>query len=288
MTSHQNLQLLVQLEQHNIALLFANYLATLGISAKVVSESQQAHMVYCQEDKLSQAKAEFDVFIKAPFDQKYQQAAWQHGETVTINSGDATLLANFKENFFAHAGMITLLVFAFCWLVFIGSNLGWSRAIFSELQFFPRLSIDAFLAEPWRLLGPAFFHFSWLHIVFNTMWWWQLGGSIEETLGKGTLINILLISAIVSNLGQFIVSGSNFGGLSGVVYALVGFVWWYGYLAPEKGLSLSKPLIGFLLFWLLLGFIDVLPVNVANTAHLLGLISGCLLAVFSVKSLRSS
>ena len=73
MTSHQNLQLLVQLEQHNIALLFANYLATLGISAKVVSESQQAHMVYCQEDKLSQAKAEFDVFIKAPFDQKYQQ-----------------------------------------------------------------------------------------------------------------------------------------------------------------------------------------------------------------------
>jgi GlpG protein len=288
MTGHQNLQLLVQLEQHNIALLFANYLATLGISAKVVSESQQAHMVYCQEDKLSQAKAEFDVFIKAPFDQKYQQAAWQHGETVTINSGDATLLANFKENFFAHAGMVTLLVFAFCWLVFIGSNLGWSRSIFSELQFFPRLSIDAFLAEPWRLLGPAFFHFSWLHIVFNTMWWWQLGGSIEQTLGKGTLINLLLISAIISNLGQFFVSGANFGGLSGVVYALVGFVWWYGYLAPEKGLSLSKPLIGFLLFWLLLGFVDVLPVNVANTAHLLGLISGCLLAIFSVKSLRHS
>ena len=144
--------------------------------------------------------------------------------------------------------------------------------------------MDAFLSEPWRLLGPAFFHFSWLHIVFNTMWWWQLGGSIEETLGKGTLINLLLISAIVSNLGQFFVSGSNFGGLSGVVYALVGFVWWYGYLAPEKGLSLSKPLIGFLLFWLLLGFVDVLPVNVANTAHLLGLISGCLLAVFNVKS----
>ena len=288
MTVHQNLQLLVQLEQHNIALLFANYLATLGIAAKVVSESQQAHMVYCQEDKISQAKAEFDIFIKTPFDHKYQQAAWQHGETVAINNGDATLLANFKENFFAHAGVVTLVVFAVCWLVFIGSNLGWSRSIFSELQFFPRLSIDAFLAEPWRLLGPAFFHFSWLHIVFNTMWWWQLGGSIEETLGKGTLINILLISAIVSNLGQFIVSGSNFGGLSGVVYALVGFVWWYGYLAPEKGLSLSKPLIGFLLFWLLLGFVDVLPVNVANTAHLLGLISGCLLAVFSVKSSRKS
>ncbi|NQY86674.1 MAG: rhomboid family intramembrane serine protease GlpG [Colwellia sp.] len=288
MDKHDNLQPLVQLEQHNIALLFANYLATLGIAAKVVSETKQTHMVYCQPDKISQAKAEFDIFIKTPFDKKYQQAAWQHGETVAINSNDLTLLASFKENFFAHAGITTLLVFALCWLVFIGSNLGWGQSIFNQLQFYPRLSIDGFLAEPWRILGPVFFHFSWLHIVFNTMWWWQLGGSIEKVLGKGTLINLLLISAIFSNLGQFFVSGANFGGLSGVVYALVGFVWWYGYLAPEKGLSLSKPIIGFLLFWLLLGFVDVLPVNIANTAHLLGLISGCLLAVFSVKLSRNS
>ena len=115
------------------------------------------------------------------------------------------------------------------------------------------------------------------------MWWWQLGGSIEKTLGKAALINILFISAIVSNVGQFLVSGANFGGLSGVVYALVGFVWWFGYLAPERGLSLSKPIVGFLLFWLVLGFVDLLPVNVANTAHLLGLVSGCLFALFTVK-----
>jgi len=287
MTEQEGLQQLVQIEQHNIALLFANYLATLGIVAKVVSETKQSHIVYCQPDKVDQAKAEFDIFIKAPFDQKYQQAAWQHGETVNVNSSDLTLLASFKENFLAHAGIVTLLVFALCWLIFIGSNLGWAQSLFNQLHFYSSLSIDAFISEPWRLLGPAFFHFSWLHVVFNTMWWWQLGGSIEEALGKSTLINLLLISAIFSNLGQFFVSGANFGGLSGVVYALVGFVWWYGYLAPEKGLSLSKPIIGFLLFWLLLGFVDILPVNMANTAHLLGLISGCLMAVFSVKLSRN-
>jgi len=96
------------------------------------------------------------------------------------------------------------------------------------------------------------------------------------------------VSAIASNLAQFLVSGPNFGGLSGVVYALVGFVWWSGYLAPEKGLTLSKPIIGFLLFWLLLGFVDLLPVNVANTAHLVGLISGCLMAVFTIKMGKNS
>ncbi|MBL4940158.1 MAG: rhomboid family intramembrane serine protease GlpG [Colwellia sp.] len=308
MAEQDNLLPLVQLEQHNIALLFANYLLTLGITAQVVSEpivvglstnetdravvqpeqspsdnSKLAYTIYCQQDKITQAKLEFEYFIKQPFDQKYQQAAWQHGETVTLNKSDSALLTQFKVNFLAHADLVTLTVFFLCWLVFLGSNLGWAQSLFNQLQFYPRLSVDAFITEPWRILGPAFFHFSWLHIVFNTMWWWQLGGSIEKILGKGTLINLLLISAIFSNLGQFFVSGANFGGLSGVVYALVGFVWWYGYLAPEKGLFLSKPIVGFLLFWLLLGFADLLPVNVANTAHLLGLISGCLLAVFKVR-----
>jgi GlpG protein len=291
MSEHQSLQPLVQLEKHNIALLFTNYLLTLGIDAKVIpeviindiGESKQGYTVYCQHDKTEQAQIEFEHFIEQPFDDKYQQAAWHHGKTVTLKGGDSTLLASFKESFLAHAGIFTLVVFALCWFVFLGSELGWARDIFLLLQFYPRLSLGTFFAEPWRLIGPALFHFSLLHIVFNTMWWWQLGGSIEKILGKGILINLFLVSAIFSNLGQFFVSGTNFGGLSGVVYALVGFVWWFGYLAPEKGLSLSKPIIGFLLFWLVLGFLDVLPVNVANTAHLLGLISGCLLAVFHVK-----
>ncbi|WP_057829918.1 rhomboid family intramembrane serine protease GlpG [Colwellia sp. TT2012] len=277
------LQPLVQVKDHNIALLFSNYLQSLGIQAQLKANSEQGYMILCPKNKISQAKTEFDAFILQPYADKYQQAAWDRAETVTLNADDFSLLANFKENFLAHAGIVTLVIFSLCWLVFLGSELGWAQQIFNSLQFYPQLSVDAFLAEPLRLIGPAFFHFSWLHIVFNTMWWWQLGGSIEQTLGKKTLINILLISAIVSNLGQYLVSGANFGGLSGVVYALVGFVWWFGYLAPERGLSLAKPLVGFLLFWLLLGFVDLLPVNVANTAHLLGLLSGCFLALVTVK-----
>ena len=114
------------------------------------------------------------------------------------------------------------------------------------------------------------------------MWWWQLGGSIEQVIGKFSLFTVLIVSALVSNVGQFMVDGPNFGGLSGVVYALVGYVWWMGWLMPEKGLSLSKPIIGFMLFWLLLGYTSLMPINVANTAHLLGLVSGCALAFLPV------
>ena len=279
--SADELSPLVKVKQHNIALLFANYLTSLDIDAKVQKDDSD-YVIYCASHKIAQAKEIFAEFIADPYQEKYQQAAWQSGQVSQVQDNSPSLITSFKQQFLAHAGVVTLTVFALCWLVFIASLLGFARPTFELLHFYPKLTIEAFFDSPLRLLGPALFHFSWLHIVFNTMWWWQLGGSVERTLGKGALINLFLITALVSNLGQFMVSGPNFGGLSGVVYGLVGYVWWYGWLAPEKGLMISKPIIGFLLFWLLLGYADVLPVNMANTAHLLGLVSGCLLAAVNV------
>ena len=279
---NQGLELLVNIKQHNIALLFANYIMSLGVNAKVVEEAQ-GFAIYCDSDQMLLAKQEFEAFIEQPHHPKYQQAAWQHGEISEVKEQYPAFSTVFKQQFLAHAGVVTLSIFAICWLVFAFSIAGFERTIFNQLHFYSQLSLNNLFTDPLRLIGPAFFHFSLIHIAFNTMWWWQLGGSIEKNLGKITLLNLFFVSAIVSNLGQFLMSGPAFGGLSGVVYALVGFVWWLGWLAPEKGLSLSKPIIGFLLFWLILGFADLLPVNVANTAHLLGLVSGCLLALFHVK-----
>ena len=272
-----DLRPLVKVTQHNIALLFCNYLQTIQIQAQV-EKADAGFVIYCQEDKYEFAQQEFEQFIAQPYQAKYQQAAWQSADVTEVNASSPALLSSFKEQFLSHAGVVTLIVFALCWLVFLASNLGWGKALFHQLQFYPQLSVDAMLQAPHRLFGPAFFHFSWLHIVFNTMWWWQLGGSIEQVTGKFSLINLFVVSALVSNVGQFMVDGPSFGGLSGVVYALVGYVWWLGWLMPEKGLSLSKPIIGFMLFWLLLGYTSLMPINVANTAHLLGLLSGCMLA----------
>ena len=279
--SIDDLSPLVKVSQHNIALLFAHYLTSIKIHAKVEQEGHE-YVVYCQNGELDQAKEIFAEFIADPYQEKYQQAAWSSGEVANVNDNTPSLISSLKQQFLAHAGWVTLTIFALCWVVFIASVLGLARPAFQLLHFYPELTMNAFLESPLRLLGPALFHFSWLHIVFNTMWWWQLGGSVERVLGKGALINLFLVTAIFSNLGQFIVTGPNFGGLSGVVYGLVGYVWWYGWLAPEKGLTISKPIIGFLLFWLVLGYVDVLPVNMANTAHLLGLVSGCLLAAINI------
>jgi len=282
---------LVSVEQHNIALLFTNYLMSIDIQAKIEVEIKGDHqqfVIYCQLESYDRAISEFELFIKAPYSPKYQQAAWDNAEVSQVSQHGVSLFQSFKEQFIAHAGIVTLTIFIVCWLVFLGAIFGFGRALFSHLQFYSQLSIGSFIEEPIRIIGPALFHFSWLHIVFNTMWWWQLGGSIEKIMGKWVLINIFLLAGIISNLAQFIVSGANFGGLSGVVYALVGYVWWMSWLAPQKGLVISNAIVGFLLFWILLGFVDVLPVNMANTAHLTGLVCGCLLAVFNVKFTHSS
>ncbi|XQW85284.1 rhomboid family intramembrane serine protease GlpG [Thalassotalea piscium] len=274
------LQPLVEVGQHSIALLFCNYLISQSIIAEVKAIDGK-FIVLVDADYLPQSKSLFEEFIQQPHHPKYQQAAWDNAQVTDVQGSGAT--TSIVQQFLNHAGIFTLIIFVVCWLVFVLSILGWHTTVFQWLHFYSTTSLDAVLTEPWRLIGPAVFHFSWLHIVFNTMWWWQLGGSVEKTFGKGELIQLFLLSAIISNIGQYIVSGPNFGGLSGVVYALVGYVWWAGWLAPEKGLSLSKSIIGFLLIWLLLGYTDFMPVNMANTAHLLGLVVGCFLAWWRFK-----
>ena len=206
---------LVKVSQHNIALLFANYLTSINIQAKVEQEGNE-YIIYCRVLELDQAKDIFAEFIADPYQDKYQQAAWNSGKVADVNDNSPSLITSFKQQFLDHAGWVTLTVFALCWLVFIASLLGLARPAFQLLHFYPELTLHAFFESPLRLLGPALFHFSWLHIVFNTMWWWQLGGSVERVLGKGALINLFLITALFSNLGQFMVTGPNFGGLSGV------------------------------------------------------------------------
>ncbi len=74
-----------------------------------------------------------------------------------------------------------------------------------------------------------------------------------------------------SGAGQFYVEGANFGGLSGVVYALLGYLWVLGYRLPHLGLTLPKSIIGFMLAWLVLGFVQPF-MAIANTAHLAGFV----------------
>lgn len=269
---------LVAFSKEQPARLLTTYLKKQGILAEYqISPDELAHAVMLFDpSQLSKAQELTKEFIQNPNSAIYQTTAWQNGESVNLRSDWSFSYTNILGDL--KLSPFTSIVLASCLLIYLLAMVGIS-APYSWLQIQP-ISELVETGQWWRVLGPALIHFSVLHITFNLLWWWSLGKQIEKTFGISSLLMLFVFSAVVSNVAQLMVSGPNFGGLSGVVYALVGCVWWLGWLKPSWGISLPKPLVGFLLIWLIVGYLDVLPVHMANTAHTVGLVCGCLFAWF--------
>lgn len=132
--------------------------------------------------------------------------------------------------------------------------------------------------ELWRLISPIFVHFSPLHILFNLLWVWIVGSRVEVLQGRIALLGLVLFSGVLSNLAQFYVSGPLFGGMSGVVFALLGYSWLWDRRNPPHAFGLPPALMGLMVGWLALGYTGILESMgfgaIANTAHLVGLLAG--------------
>ncbi|MDB6112208.1 MAG: rhomboid family intrarane serine protease, partial [Pedosphaera sp.] len=126
--------------------------------------------------------------------------------------------------------------------------------------------------EIWRLITPIFLHANFLHIFFNMLWLRDLGSMIEARRGALTFAILVLVFAVVSNLSQYLVSGPDFVGMSGVVYGLLGYSWICGKLYPGSGLFVHPTTMTMMFIWLVIGFTGIL--GTANTAHLSGLLIG--------------
>jgi GlpG protein len=137
--------------------------------------------------------------------------------------------------------------------------------------------------EIWRLITPIFIHFGLVHIVFNMLWMKDLGPLIERRWSSRTLLTLVLVSAVLSNVAQFLVNwdfknGLHYanvlsGGMSGVVYALLGYVWIRGRLDPTAGIRLPPSVVMMMLGWLVLCMTGALG-HIGNSAHAVGLIVG--------------
>lgn len=130
--------------------------------------------------------------------------------------------------------------------------------------------------EVWRLLTPIFIHMSIPHILFNSMWIATLGSQIEARHSRLLLIRLVLLLGIGSNLVQFVSSGrGSFGGMSGVVYGLIGYMWIRGKFDPGSGLQLDRDTVLMSLIWFAICFTGWVG-PIANGAHAGGLVLGML------------
>lgn len=258
---------------------FIDYMASRGIELVLAPEPEGRFALWLEDIQYQvEAEAELNHFLANPYDPKYQAASWQVADTRTARFSyrNPSLIKMVK----AQAGPFTLLVMGVTIGIYILWLLGMQQEVFSAAHF-PLMDGDQW--QLWRFFSHALIHFSAVHIIFNCLWWWLLGGQLELQRGSSKLVQLFLVSALVSGFAQFWFYGPNFGGLSGVVYALMGYFWWMGWLAPERGLAIPKSYVVFMLVWLVLGFADIVGMSVANMAHLFGLLTGCALALFDAK-----
>jgi GlpG protein len=149
-----------------------------------------------------------------------------------------------------------------------------------DYAYFKPLAESLQEGQVWRLFTPMLIHFGILHLAMNGLWYWELGRRIELRQGRWYLLGLTLLFSAVSNVIQYLFSGpSLFGGLSGVLYGLLGHIWLFQWLAPTPVYRMPKGVLVMMLVWLLLclsGLVSLLGFgDIANGAHVGGLLVGC-------------
>src|SRR5262249_47175739 len=164
-------------------------------------------------------------------------------------------------------GALTFALILICIVVFIVSKFGddWNaiHSLFISERLAGHRDFGAMLVEVrhgqiWRLFTPAIIHLGWLHIIFNVLWLRDLGSMIEARQGTLQLAILVLVLAVCSNFGQYYVSGPRFGGMSGVVYGLLGYIWIRGRFDPGSGLFLHPTTVNMMLIWFVLCYTNLL------------------------------
>lgn len=187
-------------------------------------------------------------------------------------------------------GPATIALIAVSVVVAILSRLGAKESVLEHLFItnFPAAGRDLELPEImhgqlWRLVTPIFIHFGAMHLIFNMMWTRDLGMMIEHRAGTRAFLTLVLGIGVASNLGQLFVSGPFFGGMSGVVYGLLGYVWMKSRFDPASGYQLHNQTVILMIGWFVACVAGIIP-HVANTAHGVGLALGIAWGFLSAKA----
>jgi len=285
-------RLIGDVENVNHARIFSDYLIQLGIGNQIQEESGDTQKIYeiwvHAEDELERAEQLLKKFRENPDDLEYQ------GATKKAKKIEKEVKKEEKEHpgymdarttvFYKGAtphGSLTLLLILVCLAVAVFSQLGKDvNALrpFFITDFLRQVAFNKGLweirnGEIWRLFTPMFIHFGVLHFLFNMLWLRDLGSMVEARKGSLFLAVFVLIVSASGNLAQYAVSHPYFGGMSGVVYGLLGYVWMKGKYDPASNFSLHRSTVMFMIAWYFLCLTGLMG-NIANAAHTAGLLIG--------------
>lgn len=265
------------------ALVFWSFLSKEKIDSSLEEkEGDEGYEIWISdEDQINEASFHYQEFLKNHDDPKFKVKLKDKRKPESLSESKKSgfkqyNLGNKWRSQEKSPGVVTLALIITSVAVFLISGMGKNTQIIGP--FFISEEINGGLDEIisgqlWRLITPIFLHFNLLHILFNCMWLHSLGSQIEKKKGTKFFITFILCTAIFSNLSQFLITGPAFGGMSGVVYGLFGYVWIKSRLDPGDGFYIDPVVAMIMLGFFLVCFTGAFG-GVANWAHAGGLIVG--------------
>jgi GlpG protein len=281
------------LESEPAARRFQDYLLTEGIASRLEFQQGTGWIVWVEEeDKLNEAAERLNHFRTNPSAPEFQGRANRAEELRLQQRKDQAAYQKrqldrrhlFRPLAAYGFGLVSSVLIVMSVLVFFWSHFG------TQVERVMPLFITSFWedgsyvhwmrhlnelrhGQVWRLVTPMFIHFTFLHILFNMLWLRDLGSMIEARQSSLHLALLVVIISAVSNLAQFYLGHSPvFGGMSGVVYGLLGYIWIRGKFDPASGLFLHPTTVTTSLIWFVVCWAGFLPI--ANYAHTAGLLLG--------------
>ena len=274
--SRDSMRPIGQLETEEQARIFADYLFVHDIAAQTEPTKGNAWTIWIvDEDRVDEGQALLSRFRSMPDAEEFHQASAaaaerRRGEMKEAREEAQKLKRSGTFPWQMRGGGLTMALLIACvaagFATEFGQNATWTDNLF---LFMDRIE----QGQIWRLFTPIFLHFSIWHLLFNLLWLQDLGTALEIRLGTWRFAAIVAAVALASNLAQWAAGGAEFGGMSGVVYGLFGYLWVRGRKDFRFGAFVSPLTSGLLLVYLALGVFGLLGPT-ANAAHFSGMLVG--------------
>jgi GlpG protein len=284
----QLMRLIGHLKSEASARTFGGYLSSLDIRNMVEPDAEGWAVWIYSEDQIETGSQALTAYLRNPADRSFQNAAEaaaaseQRQRREEAASAKRVLTADqiWRRSDTAPLTLFLIGASVIVTLFLVGLNpsfvnVRWLLISEGGPGFLPEVQSG----EVWRLITPIFIHFGLQHLLFNMLVLYDLGRLMEMAQGTKRLAVLVAVIGVGSNLAQYAIGGSLFGGMSGVLYGMFGYIWLRSRSDPASGLTLSPMTIGVMLVWFFLCLFKIIP-NVANGTHAVGLVMGMIWGAF--------
>jgi GlpG protein len=229
---------------------FGDHLLTLGIRNNVEPTSNGGGWAVWVEDDdhLDRGRGELEAFLRNPADPKYDAAA---RKADAVRAAERKKSERLRKRFVdvrtswgagarSRCPATVVLVVLSLAATFL-TDFGRADHVMKWLMFgdtFERGGFDRILdGQVWRLVTPIFVHMSTMHLIFNVLMLANMGAMLETKKGTWFYVRFVLTTAIVSCAAQAVWAHPYFGGMSGVLYGVFGYIWMKEKFEPHLGLG---------------------------------------------------